>query len=103
MRLGNPALAAKNAADAAVRDAALRETLATMVGLASRTIAQRLTELGIASPRGGPWSQKTVLRMMACLGLQEVAARKGIGGRGPSARSREHHPRTKFGSGGTYL
>jgi hypothetical protein len=40
-----------------------------MTGMSSRAIAQRLTELGIEPPRGGAWSQKTVLRMMARLGL----------------------------------
>jgi DNA invertase Pin-like site-specific DNA recombinase len=43
-------LAAKNAAAAAARDAALCETLASMVGMSSRAIAQRLTELGIEPP-----------------------------------------------------
>ena len=55
---------------AAARDAALRETLAPMAGLSSRAIAERLTELGIEPPRGGAWSHKTVLRMMARLGLR---------------------------------
>lgn len=70
VQLGNPDLAAKNAAAAAERDAALRDTLAPMVGLSSRAIAQRLTELKIEPPRGGAWSQKTVLRMLARLGLK---------------------------------
>ena len=63
-------LAAKNAAAAAARDEALRETLAPMAGMSSRAIAQRLTELGIEPPRGGAWSNKTVLRMMARLGMK---------------------------------
>jgi hypothetical protein len=67
-------LAAKNAAAAAARDAALCETLAPMVGMSSRAIAQRLTELGIEPPRGGAWSYQTVLRMMARLGIQKTAA-----------------------------
>ena len=67
--LGNPELAKKNAAAAAARDAALRETLASMAGLSSRAIAERLTEIGVASPRGGAWSHTTVQRVMARLGL----------------------------------
>jgi DNA invertase Pin-like site-specific DNA recombinase len=67
-------LAAKNAAAAAARDAALRETLAPMVGTSSRASAQRLTELGIEPPRGGAWSYQTVLRMMARFGIQKSAA-----------------------------
>ena len=41
-----------------------------MAGQSSRTIAAALTEQGIEPPRGGAWSQKTVLRMMARLGLK---------------------------------
>jgi hypothetical protein len=44
-----------------------------MVGMSSRAIAQRLTELGIEPPRGGAWSYQTVLRMMARLGIQKTA------------------------------
>ena len=36
----------------------------------SRAIAEQLTEQGIEPPRGGAWSNKTVLRMMARLGLK---------------------------------
>ena len=64
------ALAAKNAAAAAERDQALRPVLVSMVGLSSRAIAEQLTEQGIEPPRGGAWSNKTVLRMMARLGLK---------------------------------
>ena len=63
-------LAAKNAADAAARDEALRPVLVSMAGQSSRAIAAALTEQGIEPPRGGTWSQKTVLRMMARLGLK---------------------------------
>jgi DNA invertase Pin-like site-specific DNA recombinase len=62
------ALAAKNAA--AARDEAPREMLQPMVGMSSRAIAEKLTELGIESPRGGAWSHLTVIRMMARLGIQ---------------------------------
>jgi DNA invertase Pin-like site-specific DNA recombinase len=68
-----PVLAARNRAAAAARDEALRETLAPMVGMSSRAIAQRLTELGIEPPRGGAWSYQTVLRMLARLGLKAAA------------------------------
>src|SRR6185295_20215585 len=40
--LGNPAQAAANAAAAAERDAALRDTLRPMIGMAPRTIAAKL-------------------------------------------------------------
>ena len=63
-------LAAKNAAAAAERDEALRPVLISMVGQSSRAIAEQLTEQGIEPPRGGAWSNKTVLRMMARLGLK---------------------------------
>ena len=63
------ALAARNAAAAAERDEALRPVLISMVGQSSRAIAEQLTEQGIEPPRGGAWSNKTVLRMMARLGL----------------------------------
>jgi len=69
------ALAAKNAAAAAERDEALRPVLVSMVGQSSRAIAEQLTEQGIEPPRGGAWSNKTVLRMMARLGLKaEIAS-----------------------------
>ena len=64
------ALAAKNAAAAAERDEALRPVLVSMVGQSSRAIAEQLTDQGIEPPRGGVWSNKTVLRMMARLGLK---------------------------------
>ena len=64
------ALAAKNAAAAAERDEALRPVLISMVGQSSRAIAEQLTEQGVEPPRGGVWSNKTVLRMMARLGLR---------------------------------
>jgi DNA invertase Pin-like site-specific DNA recombinase len=77
VKLGNKPLKAApdttisehNRALAAARDEALRNTLAPMVGLSSRAIAQLLTEQGVEAPRGGVWSQKTVLRMMTRLGL----------------------------------
>ena len=52
------------------RDEALRPVLVSMAGQSSRAIAAALTEQGIEPPRGGAWSQKTVLRMMARLGLK---------------------------------
>ena len=70
VQLGNPELVAKQAADAAARDEALRPVLVSMAGQSSRAIAAALTDQGIEPPRGGVWSQKTVLRMMARLGLK---------------------------------
>ena len=55
---------------AAARDAALRPVLESIAGLSSRAIAKALTDQGVEPPRGGAWSNKTVLRMMARLGLQ---------------------------------
>jgi len=72
VKLGNPELAARQAADAAARDEALRPVLVSMAGQSSRAIAQALTayEQGVEPPRGGAWSYQTVLRMMARLGLK---------------------------------
>jgi hypothetical protein len=36
-------------------------------------IAKALTDQGVEPPRGGAWSNKTVLRMMARLGLKTAA------------------------------
>ena len=69
VRLGNPEQARINAAAAAARDEALRDTLVPMVGMPSRAIAERLNQLGIAAPRGGTWAHKTVLRVMSRLGI----------------------------------
>jgi len=71
VKLGNDAMVASRQAAAAERDEALREVLASMAGLASRTIAARLTEMGIKRPTGDskPWSHRTVLGVMARLGL----------------------------------
>ena len=70
VKLGNPELAARQAADAAARDEALRPVLVSMAGQSSRAIAQALTEQGVEPPRGGAWSYQTVLRMMARLRLK---------------------------------
>jgi DNA invertase Pin-like site-specific DNA recombinase len=69
VKLGNPVQAKAMADAAAARDAELRPLLESMLGLSSRAIAQKLTEQGIAAPRGGEWSYQTVLRTMARLGL----------------------------------
>jgi DNA invertase Pin-like site-specific DNA recombinase len=73
VKLGNPTLAANNAAAAAARAEALRETLTPMVGMSSRAIAQRLTEMGVKAPRGGGWSRQSVIRVMLRLGLRAAA------------------------------
>jgi DNA invertase Pin-like site-specific DNA recombinase len=70
VKLGNPAQAKAMADAAAARDEALRPVLLPMVGQSSRTIAKALTDKGVEPPRGGVWSNKTVLRMMARLGLK---------------------------------
>ena len=67
--LGNAKMIGEQQALAARRDAALRETLRPMIGMPSRAIAEKLTALGIDTPRGGTaWSYKTVQRVMARLG-----------------------------------
>src|SRR6478672_4392900 len=63
VKLGNPTLAAQQAAAVAERDEAQRETLESMEGISARAIAKRLNELGIEPPRGGAWSHMTVLRV----------------------------------------
>jgi DNA invertase Pin-like site-specific DNA recombinase len=68
--LGDATLGSKAKVAAAARDEALRETLRPMAGMPSRAIAERLNSRGIASPRGGAWEHKSVLRMMARLGLK---------------------------------
>ena len=68
--LGNAKMIADMQAATVQRDAALRDTLRPMIGLPSRTIAAKLTEMGIETPRGGTaWSHKTVQRVMARLGF----------------------------------
>jgi hypothetical protein len=69
VKLGNPALAVQQAAAAAERDEALRETLESMEGMSARAIAKRLNELGIEPPRGGAWSHMTVLRVKTRLAI----------------------------------
>jgi DNA invertase Pin-like site-specific DNA recombinase len=70
VKLGNPAQAKAMADAAAARDEALRPVLLPMVGQSSRAIAKALTDQGLEPPRGGVWSNKTVLRMMARLRLK---------------------------------
>jgi len=70
VKLGNPAQAKAMADAAAARDEVLRPVLLPMVGQSSRAIAKALTDQGLEPPRGGVWSNKTVLRMMARLRLK---------------------------------
>jgi DNA invertase Pin-like site-specific DNA recombinase len=58
------ALAARNAAAAAERDAALRPILAELAGRPLRVAAEELTRRGIAAPRGGAWNAVTVMRTL---------------------------------------
>jgi DNA invertase Pin-like site-specific DNA recombinase len=73
VRLGNPKLAADNAAAAADRDAMLRPVLDQLQGKTLREIAQALTSRGIEAPRGGAWNATTVMRAMRRLGLGREA------------------------------
>ena len=68
--LGNATMIAEQQAKAAQRDAALRDVLKPLIGMASRTIAAKLTEMSIETPRGGTaWSHKTVQGVMKRLGF----------------------------------
>jgi hypothetical protein len=70
VKLGNPAQAKAMTDAAAARDEALRPVLLPMVGQSSRAIAKALTDQAVEPPHGGAWSNKTVVRMMARLGLK---------------------------------
>ena len=69
VKLGNPAQAEAMADAAAARDEALRPVLLPMVGQSSRAIAKALTDQGVEPPRGGVWSNKTVLRVKTRLAI----------------------------------
>ena len=71
VRLGNPALAAKNAADAAERDKALRPVLAELEskGMSANAIATELNARKVPTPRGGVWHAQSVIRMQRRLAL----------------------------------
>jgi DNA invertase Pin-like site-specific DNA recombinase len=56
-------LAAKNAAGAASRDAALRPVLAELSGMSASAIAAELNARKVPTPRGGSWSASTVIRV----------------------------------------
>jgi DNA invertase Pin-like site-specific DNA recombinase len=71
--LGNPALAVKNAADAATRDEALRPLLAGLTGMSANAIAAELNARKIATPRSGVWHAETVIRMQRRLGVAAIA------------------------------
>ena len=73
VKLGNPAQAKANGRRRSGPGRSAARHAAPMVNLPSRTIAQRLTELGIAAPQGGAWGHKSVLRVMARLGLRQAA------------------------------
>ena len=61
--LGNPELAARQAADAAERDEVLRPVLAELANLSARAIAAELNARKIPTPRGGVWHAETVIRV----------------------------------------
>jgi Recombinase len=61
--LGNPNLGKMVTEATAARDAILRPVLQTMRDWTYREIAQKLTDRGIKTPRGGDvWNQVTVMR-----------------------------------------
>jgi DNA invertase Pin-like site-specific DNA recombinase len=57
------ALAARNAAAAAERDAALRPVLAELAGRSACAIAAELNARKVPTPRGGSWQAVQVIRM----------------------------------------
>ncbi len=69
VKLGRDDIGDANRDAAAARDAELKPILQGMLGQSSRAIAAKLTAMKIEAPRGGAWSQKTVLRVLARLGL----------------------------------
>ena len=70
VQLGNQKQADANKAAAATRDAQLRPILEKMSDLTYREIAQRLTDRGIKTPRGGDlWNATTVMRVLKRLDM----------------------------------
>lgn len=63
------ALAKKNAADAAERDAALRPVLLELAGWSANAIANELNTRKIPTARGGAWHAISVIRMQRRLGI----------------------------------
>jgi DNA invertase Pin-like site-specific DNA recombinase len=68
VQLGNAEMIAQQQQITAQRDEQLRDVVKPMIGLSSRAIAAKLNEQGIPAPRGGEWSNVSVLRLMARLG-----------------------------------
>jgi len=69
VKLGNPAQAALNAAEAQERAEELRPVFAELRGLSLREMARELDERGLEAPRGGAWNAMTVRRALVRLGI----------------------------------
>ena len=69
VKLGNPALAARNRDAAAERAESLRPIFAELGGLSAHKAAAELDRRAVPTPTGRPWSAKTVLRVRERLGL----------------------------------
>src|SRR5262245_545519 len=69
VKLGNPALAAANRAAARERAAALRPVLDELADLSATACARELNRRDVATPAGGKWHAKSVLRVRQRLPL----------------------------------
>ncbi len=74
--LGNPQQSAQNAADAKRRAKDLKPMFEKNHLLSHNALADKLNATGIATPRGRPWSHKTVERVRIRLGLLSPRQRK---------------------------
>jgi DNA invertase Pin-like site-specific DNA recombinase len=69
VKLGNPALAARNRDAAAERAEALRPVFAELASLSTRAAAAELDRRAIPTPTGAPWNAVAVMRVRKRLGL----------------------------------
>jgi DNA invertase Pin-like site-specific DNA recombinase len=67
IQLGNPEQARKNREAALLRAQLLADTFDAFDDLSANAAARKLNELNVPTPRGLPWSAKTVLRVRARL------------------------------------
>jgi DNA invertase Pin-like site-specific DNA recombinase len=83
--LGNQAQAVQNANDAKRRAEDLKPMFEASHLLSHSALAAKLNATGIASPRGRPWSHKTVERVRDRLGLMSPRERKAACARDTAA------------------
>ena len=67
VRLGNPARAIANRAQADGYAETLRKVVTPLAGLTTRAIAKALNERGIKTTRGSDWQSTQVMRLLARL------------------------------------